>query len=220
MNLKTALAATVIVVSISATACGSSPTHSAASPTTVKATEKRHTTVDGYAMGQDAKSAVLTRMNSTGVIGDVEQIGDPVVLHLSDETLKATHTPADDSVNNLVSTPVSVRVTERLFGDDQVGDVVTLRILGGETGDAVTTAEQSSLLSKIEVGSSVAIFGGKAVTFSDGSTQITPDQVFVADADRFVSALVPDAPDAAPTTLGELRDLTRQREEWIAAHQK
>ncbi len=194
--------------------CASTPTTTASSGTVAPTTRLENTVVESnkiltFTLPQDARSAIVTRVNSEGFSGVVEEIGKPAVPQPSPEAIKKSGlNPADPLLLSIVSTPVSVRVKTSHFGTVVAGDVVILRILGGDSGAAKTESDASKALEKLAVGSNISAFSGYGVVYADGSTMYTPNQIFVQDGDSFSAAF---SETGVTTTEAEIEALVAER---------
>lgn len=166
---------------------------------------------EGYPQEQTAEAAVGSPLNAIGLVGVVVARSGPFVPHLPDATLADAHLSPDDVVNNLVSTPVTMRVTEALFGPYQPGDLVTIRIIGGETAGLVTRSDRSQALGRLAKGGQLAVFGPEPTEFAGGVKMITPDQLFVGTSDHLVPAWSGLPVTSRATSVAVLRDLAEAR---------
>lgn len=189
---------------------GAGDATSASSTTTVLETK-----IDGYSVPQDARSAVRFRLNTIGVLGKIVEVRDPAVVSLSRASLEASGLPQDDDLNHLVSTPVDIEVTEVFFGANRVsvGDRLTLRIIGGTAQGRSTESDFEKALDSMRPGVQVASFSGDPVQYEKGIQMFTPTQLFIGESGELVPGF---DPTTGSTSLGEIRDLVKEREELEA----
>jgi hypothetical protein len=179
-----------------------------------EATARETNSIDGYSLPQDARSAIIFRLSTTGIRGRVVSVGEPEVVRPDAAAREGSGiVEGDTSLDRFVSVPVEVAVDDVLYGAVDPGATVTLRILGGETEEVATVAHAAEALPLLTEGAEIAFFSGDGVDYEDGRTMYTPDQIFVADGDSLTSAW---GTEADATTWAEIDALVAERERLAA----
>jgi hypothetical protein len=193
---------TIIVVPVALGGCATTE-KSAREPAAAK---REVTSIDGYDLSQDVKSALAFKGNSTVVVGRVSAVSDPIIPLLSKEA-QAEAGDAGEPLPRLVSVIVDVTITDVVRGDWKAGQVVRVRMIGGTAENVETRSETSGWSNASTVGRSVALFGGAQVTYEGGLTLMTPNQFYAESDGVFSSPLEPTVPGF---TLDELRSLASE----------
>jgi hypothetical protein len=166
--------------------------------------------MDGYDLSVDAQSAAKFIGNERVLVGQVRDVSDPFIPKLPPEVLEKAGED-DESANTLVSRRVDIEVSEVLRGPGREGDSLGLRIFGGTTDDVTLEAESEQWMQALTPGTTIAVFSGHEVAYADGSSMITPNQLFVEREGLFHP--VGPARATEPVTIAQIRQYVDSADE-------
>jgi hypothetical protein len=186
---------TLVAVGLVSSACARQPAAPSESEVTV-------TTIDGFALQGDPKSAIEFSGNDQIFSGTVVGLGSPRKV--------TTVTPAGDK-SSYIYTPVLVEVDQVLKGDrENLGKQVTIRVIGGQVGKERTVSELNPAPAAYRDGMKVVLFTQDFVDAGDGLSAATPNFSYARDeAGNAYNMLNPDLKTGHDSLL-------MQVSEWVA----
>lgn len=167
--------------------------------------------LEGYGLSQDPKSAALFRLNRFGAVAEVRSVEQPSIPKLPDSVANpdVSGEQGGIDVNSIVSRRVEVVIVRPLVGGLREGELVHLRLLGGELDGIRVTAPSDEWYKDLEVGTTIVFFSTALVEYVDEPPMFTPNHLLVEHGSRFVPAGSSDSQGGL--TADELQDLVNGR---------